>query len=133
MSSYGTSDNMDGIVEHNTLIMPSKPFESSCTEYNFMVVPVDSSFSESPEFLAMIQQIVSSVSSFSGCLEFVSESNVPPSLDVCPPRRPTYLILPMPTVPTALHLHVAQIDDITRPIAIYNDTYKFVAYSYNIL
>ena len=82
--------------------------------------------------------MISSASSFSGCLEFVSESNVPSSLDVCPPRRPTYLILPslrvMSRVPTVLRLHIAQIDDITRPIAICNDTYKFVAYPYcNIL
>ena len=38
-----------------------------------------SSSSKSHEFLAMIQQMVSSVFSFSTCLEFVSESNVPPS------------------------------------------------------
>jgi len=39
----------------------------------------------------------------------------------------------MPGVPTALHLLVAYIDDITMPIAIYNDTYKYAAYSYSIL
>ena len=39
----------------------------------------------------------------------------------------------MPRVPTALHLPAAYIDDITRPIAICNDTYKFVAYQYSIL
>jgi len=33
--------------------------------------------------------------------------------------------------PTTLHLHVAYIDDITRPIAICNDTHKFVAYPYS--
>ena len=112
---------MDGIIEPNTPTMPGKSFESPCAEYNFMVVPIDSSFSESPEFLAMIQQMISSAS-FSSCLEFVSESNVPPSLDVCPPRHPTYLILPslgvMPRVPIALHLYITQIDDITRLIAI---------------
>ena len=31
------------------------------------------------------------------------------------------------------HLPFAYIDDITRPIAICNDTYKFVAYSYSVL
>ena len=116
MSSYGTSDDMDVIVEHNTLIMPSKPFESLCADYSFMVVPIDSSFSESPEFLNKIEQMVYRASSFSGCLEFVSESNIPPSLDMCPSRHPTYLILPslgvMPRVSTALYLHVEQIDDI---------------------
>jgi len=39
----------------------------------------------------------------------------------------------MPIVPAALHLPVARVDDITRPIAICNDTYKFVAYLYSIL
>jgi len=79
--------------------------------------------------------MVSSVS-FSSCLEFVFESNVPPSLDMYPPRHPTYLILSslgvMPRVLIALHMHVAQID-ITRLIATCNDTYKFVAYPYSIL
>jgi len=48
-----------------------------------------------------------------------------------------YLILPslrvMSRVPTALHLPVAYIDDITMPIAIYNDTYKFITYPYSFL
>ena len=35
--------------------------------------------------------------------------------------------------PTTLHLHVAYIDDITRPIAICNNTHKFVAYPYSTL
>jgi len=56
---------------------------------------------------------------------------------VCQRRHPIYLILPslgvMLRVSTALHLHVAHIDDSTRPIVICNDTYKFVAYSYSIL
>ena len=38
----------------------------------------------------------------------------------------------MPIMPTALHLPVAHIDNITRPIAICNETYKFVAYQYSI-
>ena len=59
--------------------------------------------------------MISSVSSFSGCLEFVPESNVPPSagINVCPPRHVISLILSllgvMPRIPTALHLHVAHI------------------------
>jgi len=82
--------------------------------------------------------MISSVSSFSDCLEFVSESNVPPSvgIDVCPPRHVISLILPslgvMLRIPTALHLFVAHIDDITRPIAICNDTYKFTTNLYSI-
>jgi len=35
--------------------------------------------------------------------------------------------------PTTLHLPVTYIDDITRPLAFYNDTHKFVAYIYSIL
>ena len=77
--------------------------------------------------------MVFSASYFSGCLEFVSESNVPPSaeLNVCPPRHVISLILSllgvMPKILTALHLPVAHIDDITRLIAICNDTYKFLS------
>ena len=56
---------------------------------------------------------------------------------MCPSRHPIYLILlslgVMPRVPTALHLLVTYIDDITRPIAICNDTHKFVAYRYSTL
>ena len=83
--------------------------------------------------------MISSDSSFSGCLEFVSESNVPSfkGLDVCPLRHVISLILSslgvVPRIPTTLHLPVAHIDDITRSIAICNDTYKFAANPYNIL
>ena len=35
--------------------------------------------------------------------------------------------------PTTLHFPVAYIDDITRPIAICNNTHKFVAYPYSTL
>jgi len=35
--------------------------------------------------------------------------------------------------PTTLHFPIAYIDDITRPIAIYNDTHKFAAYPYSTL
>jgi len=56
---------------------------------------------------------------------------------VCPSRHPRYIIFPslgiMPRVHIVLHSPVAHIDNITRPIVIYNDTYKFAAYSYNIL
>ena len=123
-------------VEPNIPTVPSQPFESPCAEPSFMVIPINSSFRESPEFLAKVQQMVSNTS-FSGCLEFVSESRVPPSLDVCPSRHIISLILPslgvMLRIPTALHLPVAHIDDITRLIAICNNTYKFAAYPYSIL
>ena len=56
---------------------------------------------------------------------------------MCHPKRPISLILSslgvMLRVSTALHLPVAHIDDIIRPIAICNDTYKFNAHPYNIL
>jgi len=99
-----------------------------------MIVLIDSSSSDSPE----IQQMVSNICSFSGCLEFVSESNIFSSagLDVCHFRHPRYIIFSslgiMLRVPTALHLPVTHIDDINRPIVIYNDIYKFVIYSYSI-
>jgi len=63
---------------------------------------------------------------------------MPPSawLDACPPKQPKYILFLslgiVPRVPTALHLSVALIDNITRPITIFNDTYKFVAYPYSI-
>ena len=75
---------------------------------------------------------------FSGYLEFVPESNIPPfaGLYLCPLRHPNYILFSsleiMPREPIALHLLVAHID-ITKPIAICNDSYRFVAYSYNIL
>ena len=46
--------------------MPSKSFEFPCVEYSFMIVPIDSSSSESHELLGMIKQIISNAS-FSGC------------------------------------------------------------------
>jgi len=133
MSSDSVSNDVNAKVEPNTTIVPSKPVKSLRAEYSFMIVPTDSSFKESPEFLAKIQQMVSSASSSFDCLEFVSEFNVPSSagLDVCPPRHAISLILPslgvMPRIPIALHLSVAHIDDITRLIAICNDADKFAA------
>ena len=76
LSYDSISDDVDEIVKPNTAAMPSKLFEFSCVEYTFMVVPINSSFWESPEFLAKVQQIVFNTS-FLGCLEFVSESRVP--------------------------------------------------------
>ena len=56
---------------------------------------------------------------------------------VCLPRQLRYILLPslgiILRVLIAIHSHVAHIDDITRQIAICNDTYKFAAYPYSIL
>ena len=107
-------------------------------EYGFMVILIDSCSSELPEFLFMIQQMVSSAS-FPDCLEFASESNISSSvgLDVCLSRYPIYILFSsveiMPRVSTILYLFVAYIDDITRPIVICNDKYKFVVYLYSFL
>ena len=51
MSSNSTSDDVDEIIELNTPVVPSKSFEFSCSEYSF---PIDSSSSETPEFLVII-------------------------------------------------------------------------------
>ena len=70
MSSDSANDDMDEIVEPNTPIVSSQPFEFPCAEYSLMVVLIESYSSEPPEFLAMIQQMVSSASFFIGRLEF---------------------------------------------------------------
>ena len=66
----------------------------------------------------MIQQMVSSAS-FTGRLEFISESSLSlVEFDVCHPRHLISLILSslgvMSRVPIALRLPVAHIDDISR-------------------
>jgi len=61
MSSDSVSDDVDEIVKPNTPMVPSKSFECPCAEYSFILVPIDSSFSESPEFLTKIQQMISSI------------------------------------------------------------------------
>ena len=69
MSSDSTSDDVDELFESNipaTVYIKSIGF--SCADYDFMVVPIESSSSESSEFLAMIQQVISNASSFIGCL-----------------------------------------------------------------
>jgi len=93
MFSDSANDDVDEIVEPNTPTVPSQSFESPCAEYSFMVVPINLSFWESPEFLFKVQQMVSNTS-FLGYLEFMSESHIPPSLDVCPSRHVISLILP---------------------------------------
>ena len=54
MSSDSANDDVDEIVEPNTPTVPSQPFEYPCAEYSFMLVPIKSSFRESPEFLDKI-------------------------------------------------------------------------------
>jgi len=61
MSSNSVSDDIDEVVETNTLTRPSKSFESPCVEHSFKVVLTKSYSSESPEFLAKIQHMVSNV------------------------------------------------------------------------
>ena len=92
--------------------------ESPRVDYDFMVIPIESFFSESSEFLGMIQQVISSTF-FIGCLEFISESSLPlAGFDTCHPKHPTYLLVSslrvMPRVSTALHLSVAHVDNITK-------------------
>ena len=50
-----------------------------------MVILTELSSSESSEFLAMIQQMISDVFSFTGCLEFVPKSSISPleGFNVC--------------------------------------------------
>lgn len=53
--------------------------------------------------------------------------------DVCLPRKPVYLFLGVLLCEyVALHLLVMH-DEISRQIAIFNEEFKFVAYSHNIL
>ena len=58
MPPDSTSDDVNEIIELNTPIVPSKSFEFPCTEYSFIVVPINSSSNESPKFLVMIQLMV---------------------------------------------------------------------------
>jgi len=68
-------------IDHETIdssvITSSGPSKSSRDDYVFMVVPTESSSSESSEFLVMIQCVIFSAYSFTDCLEFTSESNLP--------------------------------------------------------
>ena len=46
MSSDSIGEDVNEIVESNIPALPRKSFEFSYAEYSFMVVPIDSSFSE---------------------------------------------------------------------------------------
>ena len=59
------------------LTLSSGPSESPCADYSFMVVLTKLFSSESSEFLVMIQCVIFSAYSFTDCLEFTSESNLP--------------------------------------------------------
>jgi len=104
----------------------------------FVVVPTELSPSELSESLAMIQHVISTAFSFIGCIELISESNLPlAGPDVCHPRHPIYLIFPllgvMLRVPTALHLPVTHDDDITRQLANCDENYNFSVHPYSML
>jgi len=68
ISRYSFAIYLIDDIEHKTVdssvITSSGPFESPSAKYNFMVIPIDSSSSESPEFLVMIQQMISNAFSF---------------------------------------------------------------------
>jgi len=84
-------DEIDYNTVDSSVITFGGPSESPRADYGFIIVPTKSSSSESSEFLAMIQQVVS-YASFTGCLEFIPQSSLPlAGFDVCHPRRPTYL------------------------------------------
>ena len=124
--------------KYSNVVTSSGPSKSPRVDYSFMVVPTESFTSKSSEFLAMIQHVISSTSSFTSCLEFIPESNLPLSrFVVCHPKHPIYLLFPslgvMPRILTALHLSFAHDDDITRQLANCDENYKFVAYPYSIL
>jgi len=89
-------DEIDHETVDSSIVTSSGLSKSSCIDYDFMVIPTDSFSSESPEFLAMIQQVVSSAFFFTGCLEFISESNLSlAGFDVCHPRHLIYLFFPI--------------------------------------
>ena len=68
-------DEIDHETVDSNVITSSGPSESLCVDYDFMVVPTESFFIESSEFLAMIQQVVSGAF-FTGCLKFIPESSI---------------------------------------------------------
>jgi len=94
MSFDSTSNDVNEIIDSNIPKVSSRSFEFPCADYRFMVVPAGLFISESSEFLAMTQQRISGVASFTGCLKFVPKSSIPPfaGIDVCPPKQPRYII-----------------------------------------
>ena len=70
---------IDDEIDHETVVLSvvtsSESYESSRTDYGFMVVSTESFSSESSELLAIIQKVISSTS-FTSCLELIPESNL---------------------------------------------------------
>ena len=76
----------------SSIVTFSGPYESPRVDYDFMVVPTESSSSESSEFLVMIQHVVSNAFSFTSYLEFLPGSNLLLArFNVCHPRHPICL------------------------------------------
>ena len=61
-------DEIDHETVDSSIITSSEPSQSPRVDYDFVLIPTESSSSESSEFLAMIQQVISNASSFIGCL-----------------------------------------------------------------
>jgi len=53
VSSDSTNDNMNEIEESNIPAEPSKSFEFSYADYEYMIVPTELSFTKSSDFIAM--------------------------------------------------------------------------------
>jgi len=85
-------EDIDHEAVDSSVVTSSGPSEYPYADYDLLVIHTESFSSESSEFRAMIQQVISSIF-LTNCLEFVSESNIPPlaGLDVRPPRHLTYL------------------------------------------
>ena len=80
-------------IDHETVdfsvVISSVSSESPRADYDLMIVPTASFSSESSGFLTMIQHVVSSSFSFTGCLEFIPEFSLPlAEFNVCHPRHP---------------------------------------------
>ena len=93
VSSDGTSDDVDEIIESNILTVPSKLFEFSCADYGLGPFLLSYLLVRHLSFFVMIQHVIFGVTSYTNCLEFVSKSNIPSldGLDVRHPRHPIYL------------------------------------------
>jgi len=74
VSSDSTGDDGNEIVESNIPTVTSKSFEFPSVDYGFIIAHAELTSSESSEFLTMIQQMISGVSSLTDCLEFVAKS-----------------------------------------------------------
>jgi len=77
-----------------------------------------------------------SSASFTGYLEFISESSLSlVGFDACNPKHPIYLFFlslgVIFRVLIALHFHIAH--DITRQLANCDENYKFFIYPYSML